>query len=142
MNWKRMMLGVGIVLLLGGGIYFAYTQFFAPDSEVEDPAIAEGVDANDNVVNVSLGVVSAEGNIAPLRDASLSYQTGGEVVEIIAEKGTVINVGDPIMRLDATDQEIALIQAQAAYEIAQANKQTAEAGLLAAETGGKAADVR
>ena len=141
MNWKRMLLGVGAVLVLAGSIYFAYTQFFAPEPEAEEAASVEGVVANDSVVNTSLGVVSAEGQVIPLRDALLSFQTGGEVVEIVAEKGTVLAIGEPILRLDATDQEIRLVQAQAAFEIAEAGKQTAEAGLLAAQTGEKAADV-
>ena len=141
MNWKRMMLGVGIVLLVGGGIYFAYTQFFAPEAEPETPSVAEEGDGSGSVTNISLGVVSAEGNIVPLRDALLSFQTGGEVVEVIAEKGAVVETGDPILRLDSADQEIALVQAQAAFEIARASKQTAEAGLLAAQTGEQAADV-
>lgn len=140
MNWKRMLLGVVIVLLIGVGIYFVYTQFFAPEPETEEPTTAQ--EGGTNVpANVSLGVVSAEGNIVPLRDALLSFQTGGEVVEVIADKGAVVSSGDPILRLDATDQEIAIVQAQAAVEIAEAGKQTAEAGLLAAQTGEKAADV-
>ena len=141
MNWKRMLLGVGIVLLVGGGIYIAYTQFFAPEPEVETAAVGEEADSNSSAASTSLGVVSAEGNIVPLRDAQLSFQTGGEVVEVIAEKGAVVKSGDPIIRLDATDQEIGLVQAQAAVEIAEAGKQTAEAGLLAAQTGEQAAEV-
>jgi HlyD family secretion protein len=136
-----MLLGVGIVLLVGGGIYFAYTQFFAPEPEVETSAVAEEAGADSSVSSTSLGVVSAEGNIVPLRDALLSFQTAGEVVEVIAEKGTVVESGDPIIRLDATDQEIGLVQAQAAVEIAEAGKQTAEAVLLAAQTGEQAAEV-
>ena len=141
MNWKRMLLGVGIVLILGTGIYFAYQQFFAPEPEAEDTVAVETETTASSAVNVSLGVVSAEGNIVPLRDALLSFQTGGEVVEILAEKGAAVKSGDSILRLDATDQEIALVQAQAAIEIAQVSKQTAEAGLLAAQTGEKAAEV-
>ena len=141
MNWKRILLGVGIVIVLAGGIAFAYTQFFAPQPELEDQVAGEELDAGSSAANSSLGVVSAEGTIVPLRDALLSFQTGGQVLEIIAEKGTVLASGDPILRLDATDQEIALVQAQAAVAIAEANKQTAEAGLLAAQTGEQAADV-
>ena len=141
MNWKRMLLGVVAVLAIGGGIYFAYMQFFAPDPEMEDPAATEAADASSSAVSTSLGVVSAEGQIMPLRDVLLSFQTGGEVVDIIAEKGTVVGSGDAILRLDSTDQEIALVQAQAAVEIAESGKKTAEAGLLAAQTGEKAAGV-
>lgn len=140
MNWKRILLIVVIVVVVAAGIFLVYTQFFAPEPEVDDIAESDVADTSSTVAT-SLGVVSAEGNIVPLRDASLSFQTGGEVVEIIAEKGTVVNKGDPILRLDATDQEIALVQAQAALEIAQASKQTAEAGLQAAQTGEKTAEV-
>ena len=119
-----MLIGVAVVLLVGGGIYFAYTQFFAPEPASEDTA---AVDATDSAAITSLGVVSAEGSIVPLRDAQLSFQTGGEIVELIAEKGTVVESGAPLLRLDATDQEIALVQAQAAVEIAEAGKQSAEA---------------
>ncbi len=141
MNWKRMLLGVGIVLVIAGGIYFAYTQFFAPEPEAEGAGAAETADAGSSVAGTSLGVVSAEGNIVPLREALLSFQTGGEVVEIIAEKGAVVASGEPILRLDATDQEIALVQAQAAVASAEAGKQSAEVGLQAAQVGTKAAEV-
>ncbi len=122
MNWKRMLLGVVIVLVIGGGIYFAYTRFFAAEGEGETTATVEEGAANNSAANTKLGVVSAEGNIVPLRDALLSFPTGGEVVEIIAGKGAVVASGDPILQLDATDQEIALVQAQAAVEIAEAGK--------------------
>jgi multidrug resistance efflux pump len=140
MNWKRILLGVVIIVVVAAGIYFVYTQFLAPEPEGEASAETEG-EISEGVVNTSLGVVSAEGSIVPLRDALLSFQTGGEVVEIVAEKGAVVNSGDPILRLDATDQEIALVQAEAAVAIAEAGKQTAEAGLLVAQTAEKAAEV-
>ena len=138
MNWKRILLGVVIIVVVAAGIYLAYTQFLAPEPEAEASA---GAEITESVVNTSLGVVSAEGSIVPLREALLSFQTGGEVVEIVAEKGAVVNSGDPILRLDATDQEIALVQAEAAVAIAEAGKQTAEAGLLVAQTAEKAAEV-
>lgn len=143
MNWKRILLGLGIIVVVAGGIYFVYTQFFTPEPEVQENTAGVGAvsDTTGSGVSTSLNVVSAEGKIVPLREASLSFQTGGEVAEIIAEKGTAVGRGDPIMRLDGTDQEIALVQAQAALEIAQATKQTAEAGLAAAQTGEKAAEV-
>ena len=141
MNWKRILLGVVIIVVVAAGIYLAYTQFLAPETEAEASAEAETGEITEGVMNTSLGVVSAEGSIVPLRDALLSFQTGGEVVEIVAEKGAVVNSGEPILRLDDTDQEIALVQAEAAVAIAEAGKQTAEAGLLVAQTAEKAAEV-
>ncbi len=141
MNWRRIFLGVVVVAIVAAAGYFAYTRFTAPEPDVQDSVATETSGAADSVVGSSLGVVSAEGIIVPLRDVMLSFQTGGELVEIIAAKGSVVTSGDPIVRLDSTDQEIALVQAQAAVEIAQANKVTAEVGLLAAQVAEKAADV-
>lgn len=140
MNWKRILLGVIIVIVVAAGIYFAYTQFFASEPE-PDGEVASDADTAIDAIPTSLGVVSAEGNIVPLREASLSFQVGGEVAEIIADEESVVRQGDPILRLDSTDQEIALVQAQAALEIANASRQTAEAGLVAAQSGEKAAEV-
>ena len=139
MNWKRILVGVVIVAIVAAGIYVVYTQFFAPEPE-EDVVVADEDNTTDSLVT-SLGRVSAEGQIVPLRDVLLSFQTGGEVVEVIADKGSVVASGDPIIRLDTTDQEIALVQAQAALAIAEANQHAAEAGLLAAQTGERAANV-
>ena len=141
MNWKRIFLGAGIVLILAVIIYFAYSRFSAPDPEAQAAAVSQTASADSAAADTSLGLVSAEGSIVPLRDALLSFQTGGQVVEIIAETGSVLSSGDPILRLDAADQEIALTQAQAGVEIANAAKKAAEAGLLAAQTGEKAAEV-
>ncbi len=141
MNWKRLLLGVVLVLAVAAAAYFVYGQFFAAEPEPDTTAAADGTEENANTAVSSLGVVSAEGQIVPLRDALLSFQTGGELIEIVAETGSVVSTGDPIMRLDATDQEIALVQGQSALETAQANLQTAGAALLAAQTGERAAEV-
>jgi multidrug resistance efflux pump len=141
MNWKRLLLGVVLVLAVAAGAYFIYQQFFAAEPEPETTAAADGTVEGAVTAGSSLGMVSAEGQIAPLRDALLSFQTGGELIEIAAQTGSVVSVGEPILRLDATDQEIALVQSQSALETAQANLQTAQAGLLAAQTGEQAAEV-
>lgn len=139
MNWRRILLGVGIVAILAVAGFFIYNQFIAAEPEPEQTAAAP---AGDNpAAQSSLAVVSAEGQIVPLRNAFLSFQIGGEVVEIIAEKGAALAAGEPILRLDSADQELGLTQAQAGLESAQAALQTAEAGVLAAQTGAQAADV-
>lgn len=138
MNWKRILLGVVIVAVIAGGIYFVYTRFIAPAPAEEETPVAEQPLSD---AAASLGVVSAEGNIVPLRDALLSFPLGGEVVEVLVEEGAQVPAGAPIMRLDATDQEIALVQAQAGLTTAQASVEAAQAGLQAAQVGQRAAEV-
>jgi HlyD family secretion protein len=137
MNWKRLLLGVVVVLVLAAGGYFIYNQFFAQEPEAEDTSTA----ADAAVEPIDLALVSANGEIVPLRDATLSFQTGGQIVELLAERSMPVSAGDPILRLDVTDQEIALVQANAALETAMAAKTTAEAGLEAAKIGAQAAEV-
>ncbi len=136
MNWKRILIGVVVIVVLAAAGFFIYNQFFAPPSEAE---VTDVVDTT--VLPTDLALVSAEGQIVPLREAMLSFQTGGQIEEIIVQTDAAVSAGDPILRLDATDQEIALVQAQAALETAKAAKQSAEAGLEAAQTGARAAEV-
>ena len=72
------------------------------------------------------GIVSAEGLVEPLFFVGLSFQSGGEVTEILVEEGDAVAVGDELIRLDSSQQEIALAQAEARLV-------SAEAALLAAE---------
>jgi len=137
MNWKRILLGVVVIAVLAAGGYFVYNQFFAPQPEAVETAAAVDTTAEP----IDLPLVSANGEIVPLRNATLSFQTGGQIEEIIVEAGTSVAAGAPILRLDASDQEIALVQAQAALETAMAAKTTAEAGLEAAKIGAQAAEV-
>ncbi len=140
MNWKRVLIGVVVVAVLLGGGFVVYRQFFAQPAEEADTAVTGDV-TDAEAQPVSTGFVSAEGQIVPQRSAALAFLVGGEVAEILAPQGTAVTTGAPILRLDTTDQEIALVQAQAGLEQATANLETARVGVAAAETAEKAAQV-
>lgn len=140
MNWKRVLIGVVVVAVLLGGGFVVYRQFFAQPAEEPDTAVTGDV-TDAEAQPVSTGFVSAEGQIVPQRSAALAFLVGGEVAEILAPQGTAVTTGAPILRLDTTDQEIALVQAQAGLEQATANLETARVGVAAAETAEKAAQV-
>jgi HlyD family secretion protein len=74
----------------------------------------------------SVNIVSAEGQLIPSQQVTLAFQTGGTVAEIFVAEGDFVQVGDPLLRLDAALAELGLQQAQARLA-------TAEAGLVAAE---------
>jgi multidrug resistance efflux pump len=150
MNWKRLALGVGIgLLLIIAGLYI-YRAFFsvateAPElsatpvaGEVEGAAV---VDEVDRIAVASDGAVAAEGQVVPLRQAQLAFAAAGQVAEVLAAEGTSVEAGAPILRLDTTDQELALTQAEAALAQAQANLSAAQAGLEASQVGVQAAEV-
>ena len=141
MNWKRILVGVIVVIVLAAGGFFVYQQFFAPPPDAVEQPSTDSVDSNTTAGEGGSSIVSAEGEIVPIRDALLSFRAGGEVVEIVAGPGSQLEAGDPILKLDSTDQEIAIIQAQASLETANANLQSAQVGMGAAQTGEKAAQV-
>lgn len=140
MNIKRILIGVLVVGVLLVAGYFVYQQFFAPEPESAETE-ATVVDPNTVSVETSLDQVSAEGQVVPAEHAMLAFQSGGQLQEILVQEGDAVEAGAPLLRLDTTDQEIAIIQAESAVTQAEANLTTAQAGLQVAETGLKAAEV-
>ncbi len=129
MTLKRIITTLVILVVLVAGGYWAYSQYLAPVPEEENPVAA----VNTSPVNTEVDVVSAEGVIVPLRHARLSFQTGGRVVEVLVAEGDSVQAGDVLVRLDDTNQEIAVTQAEAGLLQTQANLQTAESQLAAAQ---------
>ena len=67
-----------------------------------------------------VSVVSPTGEVAPAVWATVSAQTGGTVLEVLVEPGSEVVAGDLLIRLDPTDAQLAILQAEAALEAAQA----------------------
>ncbi|HIQ01073.1 MAG TPA: biotin/lipoyl-binding protein, partial [Anaerolineales bacterium] len=65
-------------------------------------------------------VVSATGEVVPAVWATLSAQTGGTVAEVPAEPGDEVAAGDVLIRLDPTDAQLTVRQAEARLAAAQA----------------------
>jgi HlyD family secretion protein len=144
MNWRRLLLGVSVAVLLVAGGIFTYFLFFAPPptetpSEVAPTAETAGP-ANNLAGNSAVNAVAAEGQVVPLRQARLAFTTTGVVTEILAQPGTIVSAGDAILRLDTADQAAALAQAESQLALAEANVLAAQAALMAAQTGVEAAE--
>jgi HlyD family secretion protein len=137
MTLKRGLIGaLVIVLLLAGGV-LVYRQFFGPAGPDATEAVATPLPAEPVVGGE--GAVSAEGQIVPLRHAAPAFNAPGVVVEIVAAEGENVAAGQPIVRLDDADQQLAQQRAQAALDQAQANLAAAKAGQDAAQAGVEAA---
>lgn len=142
---KQFIIGIVIILSLAGG-YYLYRQMqptatTGAGTAVSPTLTAGAPDANSQVGNTGASKVSAEGQLVPIRHASLSFAAAGEVVEIMAPEDSLVQPGDPILRLDSADQEIALQQAEAALALAQAGLAAAQAGREAAAASVAAAEV-
>jgi HlyD family secretion protein len=72
-------------------------------------------------------VAQAEGYVTPIKYARLSFEISGPVAEILVEKGEQVQAGQVLMRLDSTDWQQKVSEAQAALEVAQAQLLKAQA---------------
>ena len=72
--------------------------------------------------------VSATGRILAERQASLFFVVPGTVSEVLVESGDVVEAGQVVARLDATQQRLAVQQATDALAVAELNRDKLLAG--------------
>ncbi|MCP4428705.1 MAG: HlyD family efflux transporter periplasmic adaptor subunit [Chloroflexi bacterium] len=136
MNKKQTIVGLVVIVAMIAIGSFAYQKFGAAQdvAAAAETVVDDGQTVMaDTAVQTAGSVVSAEGVISPLRSANLSFLIGGQVAEIVAEEGSVVAVGDPIMRLTAADLELGVQQAQAGVTTAEAALTAAQAQLALAQ---------
>jgi multidrug resistance efflux pump len=145
MGAKRILLALIVIAAVAGAGYLVYQQVLGPAPTAEEPAPFPDTVAAD----AGAAVVMAEGELTPERYAALSFPVGGRVVEILAEEGDRVRAGEPLLRLEATDLEVRLQEAQAVLDAANAGLesarvqvQSAQAGVETARAGLKAAGAR
>ena len=139
MTLKRALIGLLVIAVLLAGGVFIYNRFFAAGDEA---ATATPVAAGDNLaVAIDADRVAAEGRVVPLRHAAVALAGSGVVAEIVAPAGTAVEAGQPILRLDAADQEAALRAAAADLALAQAEGDAAQAGVEAARLAERSAEL-
>ncbi len=73
-------------------------------------------------------VVSAEAFVVPIQHADIAFDSGGRVVEIMAQEGDQVTAGQVLLRLNDAEALAALAEAEAALAKAQANLDEIEAG--------------
>ncbi|KPK08400.1 MAG: hypothetical protein AMJ56_11730 [Anaerolineae bacterium SG8_19] len=84
--------------------------------------------------------VSAEGLVEPLNFVNLSFQTGGEISQILVSEGDQVRAGDALIQLDDKDLALALAQAKAQFASAEAELIVAQNQLALAEVAISSAD--
>lgn len=83
----------------------------------------------DTVIRGNLAaVVEATGNLAPVAQTNLAFATAGRLHTIMVSTGDYVKKGQALARLDTTDLELQLAQAQAGLKVAEANLEKVLAG--------------
>lgn len=65
-------------------------------------------------------LISVTGEVVPAEWTTVSAQAGGTAVEVLVEPGDEIEAGDPLVRLDPADVELAVRRAETVLEAAEA----------------------
>ena len=94
---------------------WAYTNFFAkaeqPQQQREDYRVQRGTLA---------ALVNTTGTILPEKQTALSFRGTGRVAEVWVTEGQAVHTGDALARLETTDLEASVAEAELALALTQA----------------------
>ena len=118
---QYVMLAATLALTTLGG--YAGYQRFAPR-----PAAAARVVTADVSQGSITATVSATGSVASPAQSKLSFKSAGRLAQLLANVGDQVAEGQPLARIDDSDLQVALVQAQANYNSAAAKLEQTKAG--------------
>jgi HlyD family secretion protein len=106
-------------------------------SSTAEPAATEATAATHSIG----GDVVAEATIEPARWSELRFEISGTVAEVLVEPGDEVKAGDVLVRLDATDAELGVLEARSALAATKSELALLEAGPRAEEIAGAEAEL-
>lgn len=77
-----------------------------------------------------LAMVNATGTILPKEQTTLSFKGAGQVAEVLVKEGQTVHAGDLLARLETTNLEFAVAQAELSVRQAELSLASAQAQLL------------
>jgi len=124
---------VGVVAVSAIG-FFGYQRFLAPTSTMTP--------APTPAVKVAAEVVSAQGFVVPVHSSDLAFRAGGRVSEVLIAEGDQVKQGQALIRLQDDQLKAAVAQAQAALDLAKANRAQVDEGARVEDIAAAEAAVR
>jgi HlyD family secretion protein len=111
---RTLIILIVLAVLATAGIWL-YQSFFAeseePQEEREEVVVSRGV---------LRAMVNATGIILPEKQTTLSFKTPGRVAEVLVKDGQFVEAEEVLARLETTELEFAVRQAELALALAQA----------------------
>jgi HlyD family secretion protein len=117
---NRIIAGVVVVVLILGGYLLATQVVFRPAQQAPITAKVQR--------GTLVASVGASGALQANNDVVLTFQSGGTVAEILVTEGDKVTKGTPLARLDRTDLQLQVQQAEANLASAQARLDQVKAG--------------
>ena len=114
---KWVFLPLIVLLLLGGGYWYTISN----DQNGTERFTVQRTTLRQEVL--------VTGQVKPDQEANLSFERTGKLIEVLVDTGTQVIAGDVLMRVDSSDLNAQLQQAQGSLESAQAQYQAAGTGV-------------
>ncbi len=125
-----------LVLATAGSAYYYYTNIYTQAQEpVEEPTITTAqVSRGDLVITAS-----GSGTLVPSSESAQGFRSGGVLAEVLVEVGDQVETGQLLARLDDTDVQDQIAQAeislqQAQLDLAELAEEADPADVAAAES--------
>src|SRR2546423_6092783 len=113
MTWPGRIFAVALIgVLAGGAVFVSRANAPAAKAELRTQAVTKG-----SVIQS----VAVAGSVAASNQTKMSFKTAGKVAAVYVSVGQQVTAGQPLAKLDTTDLEAALAQAQANLVTAQNN---------------------
>ena len=112
-TWPGRIFAVALVgLIAGGAVFVSRANAPAAKTELRTQAVTKG-----SVIQS----VAVSGSVAAMNQTKMSFKSSGKIAEIYVSVGQQVTAGQPLAKLDTTDLDAALAQAQASLVTAQNN---------------------
>jgi RND family efflux transporter MFP subunit len=137
---------IALAVLAGGG--YALWRFLSPGQPQPSPASAQPPGVRVKISTVQTGIIedSSEfvANLESRRSVNLQPRIQGQVAQIFVRAGDTVATGDPIIQVDAREQQASVNSVAASAEVARSQLDNARATLqsLQAERLSNLSDVK
>jgi HlyD family secretion protein len=111
--WRVIGILIVAALLVGAGAFWMMRQSDTAEAEAPPPTAVAALGSIEETV-------SATGSVSTERQATLAFETGGPIAEVLIESGQQVKAGQLLARLDTTSLDWQVARAEAALETAEA----------------------
>jgi len=128
-----------ILLAAAGGGYYYYTTVYLP---AQAPAKAETLQTAKVRRGDLIVSASSAGTLVPLQEAAVGFRSGGILVEVSVQPGDLVRAGQILARLDDTEAQAQLTQAETNLRLAQHKLDEADTTTAQAEANLQLAELK